>query len=284
MAPLELTAAEPMAEAPPRARPGARSVPRHLAIIMDGNARWAKRRRLPVLAGHKKGIERAREIVEKAANLGIKWITLFAFSSENWQRSPAEVKGLMQLFSQTLGSWAAELYQKGVKLEFIGDLGRLEKRLVKKMRELRQPEVVRLNLCVAVSYSGRWELARAARSIAAKAAVGELVPEAVDEKVLSRHLSLAKAPDPDLCIRTGGEYRISNFMLWQFAYSELYFSTSLWPDFDSAALAVALKDYGTRMRRFGPPPRRGLQVRFPDLGSRLAIALVLGGNSFICHL
>ncbi|MEO0971522.1 MAG: polyprenyl diphosphate synthase [Pseudomonadota bacterium] len=234
--------------------PGEREgLPRHVAIIMDGNGRWATSRGLPRSAGHKAGVKATRAVVRACAERGIDTLTLFAFSSENWARPRREVGLLMGLFAEALRSELAELDSNGVRIEFVGERTALNGQLRKLMTEAeattRHNEGLRL--IVAVSYGGRWDLAQAARRIAAEALEGRLALDQIDEQCIDQHLSLANVPDPDLFIRTGGERRISNFLLWNLAYAELHFSDCLWPDFDGAALDEALDFFSQRERRFG---------------------------------
>lgn len=227
--------------------------PAHVAIIMDGNGRWATRRGLPRLAGHKAGAERVREIVEACPELGVKALTLFAFSTENWKRSRDEVGGLMRLFRMYIRKEGARLIEEGVAVRFIGGRERLEADLVEQMAGLEAQtagnEKLRLN--VALNYGGRDELARAAKRMAEAVAAGRLCPEDVGEETLAGFLDTAGLPDPDLVIRTSGEARISNFLLWQAAYAEYDFTETLWPDFTGTHFAECVARFGARERRFG---------------------------------
>ena len=237
--------------APLAAPPG--EPPRHVAIIMDGNRRWAQRRGLPVALGHKAGADAARRATEAATDQGVGWLTLFAFSSENWLRPPDEVTGLMGLLRFYLRSEVASLAREGVRLRIIGDRARFGPELV---REMERAETVtaggtRLNLTVAMSYGARDELLAAARAVAADAAAGRLDPAALDESAFSARLATAGMPDPDLIIRTSGEQRLSNFLLWQAAYAEFVFQDVFWPDFTADHLADAIQQYGQRERRYG---------------------------------
>jgi undecaprenyl diphosphate synthase len=220
---------------------------------MDGNGRWAQRRALPRHFGHRAGAKAVRATVEGCARRGIEALTIFAFSSENWRRPAEEVTRLMELFVESIDKEVDELHANGIRVRFIGDLSRLREGLDKKISaaELRTAGNTRMTLYVAVSYGGRWDIVEAARRLAARAAAGTLDPRSIDEDVFAAQLQLADAPEPDLFIRTGGEQRISNFLLWNLAYSELYFCDTLWPDFDDAALDAALRFYATRQRRFG---------------------------------
>jgi undecaprenyl diphosphate synthase len=230
-----------------------RPVPRHIAIIMDGNGRWAKARGLPRIAGHRSGAEAARRAVTAAAELGVPYLTLFGFSSENWKRSSGEIEDLMGLLRHYLRAEVAELHKNGARLRVIGDLGRLAPdilRLIKHTEAVTQ-ENSRITVTMALSYGGRAEIVAAVRTIAQKAASGNLAAELVDEECFSRHLFTAELPDPDLLIRTSGEQRISNFLLWQCAYSELVFTKTLWPDFSKRDLEQAIDEFCGRERRYG---------------------------------
>ena len=229
------------------------TVPRHVAIIMDGNNRWARARGLPGAEGHKAGEAAVQAVIRRCAELGIDALTLFAFSSENWRRPEDEVQHLMRLFLQALGERVAELHENRVRLRFIGERSAFSDDLQKGMAESEALTADNggLTVAVAVNYGGQWDMARAARCLAEDVAAGRLAPDAIDEHAVAVHLSLADLPPPDLLIRTGGECRISNFLLWQAAYSELCFTPVLWPDFDDQALAAALTDYAGRQRRFG---------------------------------
>ena len=228
-------------------------VPRHVAIIMDGNGRWANGRMLPRYAGHSEGVKAVRRTVEACKVRGIEVLTLFAFSSENWRRPALEVGLLMDLFVRTLKREVKRLDRNGVRLRFIGDRSVFEAPLRDLMADAEQTTAhnAELTLVVAVNYGGRWEIARVARDLAARAAAGALTPETIDAELIAGETSLAGLPEPDLFIRTGGEKRISNFLLWELAYTELYFTDLLWPDFNAAALDAALKSFATRQRRFG---------------------------------
>ncbi len=232
---------------------GASGLPRHVAVIMDGNGRWAQRRALPRHFGHRAGAKAVRATVEGCARRGIEALTIFAFSSENWQRPAEEVTRLMELFVESIDKEVDELHRNGIRVRFIGELSRLREGLDVKIRaaESRTASNTRMTLFVAVSYGGRWDIVEAARRLARQAAAGALDPQRIDEDSFARELQLADAPEPDLFIRTGGEQRISNFLLWHLAYSELYFCDTLWPDFDDAALEAALRFYTGRQRRFG---------------------------------
>jgi undecaprenyl diphosphate synthase len=230
-----------------------RPLPRHIAIIMDGNGRWAQSRGLPRIAGHRQGAEAVRRAVRAAGELGIPYLTLFGFSSENWKRPLAEIDDLMGLLRHYLRGEIAELHRNGVRLRVIGDRERLAPdivTLIANAEELTR-ENSGVNLTIALSYGGRAEIVAAVRAIAARAVDGTLPPEQIGEEVISRHLFTADIPDPDLLIRTSGEQRISNFLLWQCAYSELVFTKTLWPDFGQADLEQAIADFGGRERRYG---------------------------------
>jgi undecaprenyl diphosphate synthase len=233
-------------------------IPRHVAIIMDGNNRWAKQRGLPGPAGHRAGVEAVRGILRACQNHGIEVLTLFAFSSENWGRPQPEVRALLALLSRYLRSEVRDLHKDGIRIRFIGQRHRFSERL---QRLMQQSELLtagnrKATMVIAVDYGGRWDIARAARELAEQVRSGSLEPADITPDSLAARLCIAELPEPDLCIRTGGDARISNFMLWQFAYSELYFTNVLWPDFGELEFARALADYSRRERRFG--------VRGPD--------------------
>ena len=229
------------------------SLAEHVAIIMDGNGRWATERGWPRLVGHRKGAERVKQIVKAAPDLGIRWLTVYAFSTENWKRSTEEVLGLMSIFSRYIEREADRLSSEGVRMRFIGDRALLDPKLQRLMDgiEARTAGFTRLNFTVAINYGGRDEIARAMRRIADKVASGEIAPDDVDDAVISAHLDTADLPDPDLVIRTSGETRTSNFLPWQAAYSEYEFTDTLWPDFTPAHLARIVARFGNRERRFG---------------------------------
>jgi len=230
-----------------------KTAPAHVAIIMDGNGRWAQQRGRPRLFGHHAGAKRVREIVEACPELGVKYLTIFAFSTENWKRTQVEVAGLMSLFRRYLEREANELFTSGVCVRFIGDRVRLDDKLVSLMdeMELRTADNDRVHLTVALNYGGRDEVTRAAQRLAFEVAEGRLKHQDVDAETLASFLDTHVLPDPDLVIRTSGEARISNFLLWQSAYSEYEFVDTLWPDFTAAEFAKVLKSYGKRDRRFG---------------------------------
>lgn len=236
--------------------------PKHIAIVMDGNGRWAQQRGQPRHAGHKAGVEPIRMCVRACAELKIEALTVFAFSSENWRRPAEEVGRLMELFMEALEREVGELDSNGVRLRFIGDRKSLSIRLQTRIAECEQRTAANagLQFNVAVSYGGRWDIVEAAKALAKRCQSGELNANAIDEAALAEHLSMASLPEPDLFIRTGGERRISNFLLWQLAYAELYFCDVLWPDFDRAEFDRALEFFGQRQRRFG---MTGAQVGTP---------------------
>ncbi|MEX0348468.1 MAG: polyprenyl diphosphate synthase [Paracoccaceae bacterium] len=227
--------------------------PRHVAIIMDGNGRWAQARGRPRLFGHHAGARRVREVVEACPDLGIEYLTIFAFSTENWKRTQVEVAGLMTLFRRYITKETRALAERGVCVRFIGDRVRLDSKLVALMDTLEEKtrDNARVNLTIALNYGGRDEVARATRRLAQDVARGKLNPEDVDEETLPRYLDTCVLPDPDLVIRTSGEARISNFLLWQSAYSEYEFIDTLWPDFTADELGRLCRSFGARDRRFG---------------------------------
>jgi len=220
---------------------------------MDGNGRWARKRSLPRHAGHRAGVKSVRSIVKNSAKHGVEYLTLFAFSSENWRRPDEEVGMLMSLFLEALRREVAELHKNNVRLRFIGERERLDAKLIEKIEnaEALTADNTGLRLQVAVAYGGRWDIVEAARTVAARVASGEIDASAIDEATYAAGLQLAAAPDPDLLIRTGGEQRISNFLLWNLAYAELWFTDVLWPDFGAADFEAALAHYAQRQRRYG---------------------------------
>lgn len=228
-------------------------LPRHIAVVMDGNGRWAQQRGQPRYAGHQAGVSGVRSIVESCGELQIEALTLYAFSSENWRRPAGEIKVLMELFRKTLDRELDRLQQNNVRVRFIGERQRLEKTLQRRLTEAEQATAANsgMNLVIATSYGGRWEIGEVARSLAAEVAQGELAPDDIDEGRLQSLFAVPDLPDPDLFIRTGGERRLSNFLLWQLAYTELYFTDILWPDFGAEDLACAIEDFSYRERRFG---------------------------------
>lgn len=228
-------------------------LPRHIAIVMDGNGRWAKQRSLPRIAGHKVGIDSVRAIIQACSDLGIEVLTLFAFSTENWKRPKLEVAFLMRLFVTVLGREIKKLHANNAQVRFIGDRAALSRSLQKSIQHAEELTAnnTGLKLVLAVNYSGRWDIAEAARQIGAEIEAGLIHSTAITPEIFHNHLSLNDLPEPDLFIRTSGEQRISNFMLWQLAYTELYFTDILWPDFREGALQTALSAYAARERRFG---------------------------------
>jgi undecaprenyl diphosphate synthase len=226
-------------------------VPRHVAIIMDGNGRWAKKRRLPRFAGHKRGVEAVRAIVKTCAERGVGYLTLFAFSSENWRRPPEEVALLMQLFIGALENEVQKLHRNGIRLKLIGDQSRFDPKIQALIAEGERltADNAGLTLTIAANYGGRWDILQALSRYSKDGAAKE--KGEIREADLAPYLSMSYAPEPDLFIRTGGEQRVSNFLLWQLAYTELHFTDTLWPDFDAAALEAAFASYRVRERRFG---------------------------------
>lgn len=229
------------------------ALPRHVAIIMDGNGRWAQSRRRPRVIGHRAGARAVNRSVDLCLNKGIEVLTLFAFSSENWGRPPEEVDALMKLFMRALEREVESLHRRGVRIRFIGERERFATAIRDRMQRAESitADNQRLTLVVAASYGGRLDLAQAARALAEDVAAGRLDPTQIDETSLAQRVALADLPPPDLFIRTGGDLRISNFLLWQLAYTELWFSEKLWPDFDADTFQQALDDYARRERRFG---------------------------------
>src|SRR5687768_11048074 len=244
--------------------PDARRIPCHVAIIMDGNGRWAKQRYLPRVAGHRRGVESVRAAVRACAERGVQFLTLFAFSSENWRRPPEEVQLLMQLFQVALTSEVEKLHRNGVRLKVVGDIHPFD---VNIRRAIEQGERLTaanngLTLTIAANYGGRWDILQALSKLLKEKRESL---ERVDEAALAPHLAMSYAPEPDLFIRTGGEQRISNFLLWQLAYTELYFTESLWPDFDAAALDQAIASYRSRERRFGRTSEQLEEAKRPEV-------------------
>ena len=233
-----------------------RSVPRHLAIIMDGNSRWARREGYPGVAGHRAGAEVVRDIISACESRGIRYLTLFAFSSENWGRPRAEVRALLALLSRYLRNEVTKLVSDGVRLRVIGRRDRFSPRLQQLIAkaEAETEAGERATLTLALDYGGRWDVAQVTQSLARDVLSGAMQLDDIDEEAISQRLATADLPDPDLCIRTAGETRISNFLLWQFAYAEFWFTEVLWPDFDETVLDLALADYAVRERRFGVRP------------------------------
>jgi undecaprenyl diphosphate synthase len=225
----------------------------HVAIIMDGNGRWATNRGWPRLVGHRKGAERVKQIVRAAPDFGIRWLTIYAFSTENWKRSTEEVLGLMSIFARYIEREADRLAAEGVRMRFIGDRSKLDIKLQRLMAgiEARTAGLTRLNLTVAINYGGRDEISRTMRHIAEEVAAGKLDPAQIDDALISSKLDTHDLPDPDLVIRTSGETRTSNFLPWQAAYAEYEFTETLWPDFTPEALGEIVARFGNRERRFG---------------------------------
>ncbi|NYT60943.1 di-trans,poly-cis-decaprenylcistransferase [Alcaligenaceae bacterium] len=228
-------------------------VPRHIAVIMDGNGRWATKRFLPRTAGHVRGVQAVRRAVEACGKRGVEYLTLFAFSSENWRRPQEEVTLLMRLFIQTLEKEVRKLSDQGVRLRVVGDLSPFEPKLQEliHLAEQRTAHNTALNLTIAANYGGRWDILQAMQRLLLARPDLANTPQAIDESLLSQYLSMAYAPEPDLFIRTGGEQRISNFLIWQLAYTELYFTDGFWPDFGATELDAAFDWYRSRERRFG---------------------------------
>ncbi len=245
---------------------GQLSVPRHIAIIMDGNGRWARRRFMPRVAGHRKGVEAVRAVVSRCAERGVGYLTLFAFSSENWRRPAEEVNFLMQLFVRALEEEVARLHENNIRLRVVGDLSRFEPRLIDLIRngEALTAGNSGLNLTIAANYGGRWDIMQAFERML------QAHPEqrsGFAEADLAQHLAMSYAPEPDLFIRTGGEQRISNFLLWQLAYTELYFTDSLWPEFNGAAIDTAIESFQQRERRFGRTSEQVQAAAAAELGA-----------------
>lgn len=237
----------------PDTNPSAPCIPRHLAIIMDGNGRWAKQRQRPRTVGHRAGARAVNLCIEFCLNEGIETLTLFAFSSENWQRPKDEVGALLTLFLRALEREVDELHRRGVRLRFIGERERFPDVMRQRMSEAEQQTRANttLNLCIAAGYGGRNDITQAMRKLATQVAAGNLSADAITPTHINEALCLADLPDPDLFIRTGGDQRISNFLLWQLAYTELWFTPVLWPDIDASLLQQALADFAARERRFG---------------------------------
>ena len=228
-------------------------IPRHVAIIMDGNGRWAEHRGLPRFAGHKAGVETVRSIVQLSGELGIKALTLFAFSSENWRRPKKEVGLLMDLFLTALEREVGKLHESSVRVRVIGDVSAFPKKLQQRIQDsmLKTRNNTGLTLNIAANYGGKWDITQAVRKLAEKVADGSLSCDEIDETLIEQNLSLNDLPEPDLFIRTGGEQRISNFLIWQLAYTELYFTHTLWPDFNREEYHKAIQSFASRQRRFG---------------------------------
>ena len=230
-----------------------KAVPKHVAIIMDGNGRWAQQRGKNRSAGHKEGVKSVRKITEAALKAGVECVTLFAFSSENWQRPETEVKLLMELFLFVLKREVKKLHKNNIRLQIIGARDKFDKKILKALEdaETLTASNTAMNLFVAADYGGKWDISNAVKHVAEKVAAGEITPEQIDEDMISQHVAMADYPLPDLFIRTGGEKRISNFLIWQLAYAELYFTDILWPDFGKDQFADALEWFESRQRRFG---------------------------------
>lgn len=248
-----------------QAVPNACSVPRHIAIIMDGNGRWAKERGMPRISGHSEGVERVRDTVRACAQLGVKYLTLYTFSTENWKRPIEEVSFLMRLLLKALRDETDELQGNNVRIRMIGDISALPQEVQNELLESIQKTSnnTGLTLILALSYSGRWDLTQAIRRIAGEVSAGRLHEQDVTDALVGKYLSTAGVPDPDLLIRTSGEFRLSNFLLWQLAYTEIYISSRFWPGFDREELYAAIADYQKRERRFGMVSE---QVRKDDTG------------------
>ena len=229
------------------------NIPKHIAIVMDGNGRWARAKHRPRFMGHKKGVDAVRGIVRACSELGVEYLSLFAFSSENWKRPEEEIKHLMSLFMMALEREAKALARNNVRLQIIGDLSYFSEKLQKKIKQVENltASSTGLRLIVAANYGGRWDISRAVQKLAKKVAEEKLDASTINEQMISGQLTTKGLPDPDLFIRTGGEKRISNFLLWQMAYTELYFTDVLWPDFDKGELTKAIADFSSRQRRFG---------------------------------
>lgn len=236
------------------------NIPKHIAIIMDGNGRWAKKKGAMRIFGHRHAIQAVKDAIEGADNLGVKYLTLFSFSTENWSRPQDEVKALMELLVKTIIDEISLMMKNNIRLVAIGDLDSLPKSAFDKLMEAKQltSSNTGLTVVLALSYSGQWELTQAVRRIAQKVSEGKLNPQEITQQTVAENLDTAGIPDPELMIRTSGEYRISNFLLWQLAYTELYFTPVLWPDFRIEHLYAAVKDYQKRERRFG---KTGEQVK-----------------------
>lgn len=238
-------------------------IPRHIAIIMDGNGRWAKSQGNLRTSGHKAGVDSVRDITEACAQIGVEYLTLYAFSTENWGRPKREVNALMRLLVNSLRKEADNLNKNNIRLKSIGQIDRFPDKCQNELNEaMRLTESnSRLTLCLALSYSGRWDITEAVKKLAHRVKNGEVAPEEIDDSMISAHLSTANTPDPDLIIRTSGEYRLSNFLLWQLAYSELYITETYWPAFRRTELYKAIQSYQQRERRFGKVPEKKEQKK-----------------------
>ncbi|PXW86913.1 undecaprenyl pyrophosphate synthetase [Nitrosomonas sp. Nm84] len=234
-------------------------MPKHIAIIMDGNGRWARNRFMPRMAGHQQGVETVRGVIKACIERNVAYLTLFAFSSENWRRPAEEISFLMQLFTGALEQEITKLHENGIRFKVIGDISKFEPRIIEFIQNGEQltAQNTRLTFTIAANYGGRWDIMQAMRKMMAQSSE---VPFNFEEENLAQYLSLSYAPEPDLFIRTGGEYRISNFLLWQLAYTELYFTNTLWPDFNEHELELAIQSYQQRERRFG---RTSEQLQMP---------------------
>jgi undecaprenyl diphosphate synthase len=239
------------------------ALPQHIAIIMDGNGRWAHARMLPRYVGHREGVKAVRRIVEACRNKGVRVLTLFAFSSENWRRPTEEVGWLMELFLRTLKNEVETLHNNGIRIRFIGDRSPFPADLREQIAQAESRTAANegMDLVVAANYGGHWDITQACRALAGRVACGELAARDITAGMIGAELSLADLPEPDLFIRTGGEQRISNFLLWQLAYTELYFTDILWPSFDEKALDDALRSYASRQRRFGRTGEQAEQLK-----------------------
>jgi len=228
-------------------------IPQHVAIVMDGNGRWARQRNMPRMAGHKAGVDALREVIQACQHHKIKILTVFAFSSENWYRPDGEVRGLMDLFFTSLGREIKKLHKNNIKFTIIGDLSRFSEKLQKRIQDAMH--LTRFNtssqFVLAVNYGGQWDIVNSTKQLAAQVQSGKIQPEDIDKTLFAKHLSTGDLPEPDLFIRTSGEQRISNFLLWQLAYTELYFTNTLWPDFKTEEFNKAISHYQQRQRRFG---------------------------------
>lgn len=241
-------------------------IPAHIAIIMDGNGRWAKNRGNIRTYGHKAGVDSVRDITEACAQIGVKYLTLYAFSTENWGRPKMEVRALTRLLRNSLRKEAANLKENNIKLETIGQIDRFPESCRRELQNAIEltKDNDRLHLCLALSYSGRWDITQAVKKLSQKAKDGDINPNDIDDEMISAHLSTAEMPDPELIIRTSGEYRLSNFLLWQLAYSELYITKTYWPDFHREELYEAIQSFQERKRRFGKLSE-GQQKKSADL-------------------
>lgn len=244
-------------------------IPAHIAVIMDGNGRWARNRGSVRIFGHKAGVDSVRDITEACAQIGVRHLTLYAFSTENWGRPKGEISALMKLLVQSLRTETRKLNENDIRLISIGDTERLPPVCQQELRDAKALTAgnTRMELCLALSYSGRWDISQAVKVLAKKAVRGELDPDEINDSVISEHLATARIPDPDLIIRTSGEYRLSNFLLWQAAYSELYVTNTYWPDFRRDELYKAIQSYQKRERRFGKVSRQ-IEIGEPSVEMR----------------